>query len=58
LLSSDKVVNEGECLKYRPDFVFAGEKHYVILEVDENQHRNYEELCECTRMKNIAEELR
>ena len=57
MLSKDKVVNEGECLKYRPDFVFMGEKHYVILEVDENQHRNYEELCECVRMKNIAEEL-
>jgi hypothetical protein len=34
-----------------------GNNRYVILEVDENQHKNYPELCECIRMKNIAEEL-
>ena len=34
----DKIVNN-ECSKYRPDFLFDANTHYVIVEVDEDQHK-------------------
>ncbi len=39
----------------RPDFVFRCGTHIVILEVDENQHSNYQCLCEQTRMVNVTQ---
>jgi hypothetical protein len=51
--SCDTMVDNGECFKYRPDFLFDCDKHYVVLEVDENQHKNIAEDCECVRMINI-----
>lgn len=55
--SHDKLVDMGECVKYRPDFLMWGEGWIVILEVDENQHKSYMEYCECTRMINIHQAL-
>jgi len=51
--SCDTVIEHSECGKERPDFVFDCGTHVVILEVDENQHRERAEVCECTRMVNI-----
>jgi hypothetical protein len=51
--SCDKTVDNGECFKYRPDFLFDCGTHFVVLEVDENQHKNIAEECECVRMINI-----
>jgi hypothetical protein len=51
--SCDTVIEHSECGKERPDFVFDCGTHVVILEVDENQHRERVEVCECTRMVNI-----
>jgi len=51
----DKTINE--CVKYRPDFMFSCVGFKVFLEIDEDQHRNYEELCECVRMINIGQSL-
>lgn len=56
-ISSDKIIDGGVCLKYRPDFLFDCVTHYVVLEVDEDQHRSYERGCEYVRMKNIVESL-
>jgi hypothetical protein len=46
-----------ECFdrRYRPDFLYDCGTHFVILEVDENQHRVYE--CERKRMWEIAQSL-
>lgn len=46
-----------ECFdrRYRPDFLYDCGTHFVILEVDENQHRAYE--CERKRMWEIAQSL-
>ncbi len=41
------------CGKYRPDIVYDCGTHFVIVEVDENQHTQYDESCETTRMNNI-----
>jgi hypothetical protein len=51
--SCDTMVDNGECFKYRPDFLFDCDTHFVVLDVDENQHKNMPEECECVRMVNI-----
>jgi len=51
----DKPCNiSNECNKYRPDFVFDCNNYFVILEVDEFQHKYYDAQCELTRMNNIC----
>ena len=59
-ITCDKAINYKTCKdKERPDFVFDGKnKTYIlILEVDENQHKDRQELCECARMVNISQAL-
>jgi hypothetical protein len=53
--SHDRMVDKGECFKYRPDFVFDAGTHIVVLEVDENQHKSYACDCEQQRMVNISQ---
>jgi very-short-patch-repair endonuclease len=43
-----------ECTRKRPDIRFEMDAHDVIVEVDENQHRGYEESCECARISEIV----
>ena len=43
-----------ECTKRRPDIRFETPTHDVVVEVDENQHRGYEESCECARISEIV----
>lgn len=54
--SYDQAIFQTDCdLKTRPDFSFDCDTHCVVLEVDENAHGSNNELCECTRMVNIAQ---
>ena len=54
--SYDRAIFQTDCnLKTRPDFTFDCHTHNIVLEVDENAHGNKNELCECTRMVNIAQ---
>ena len=55
--SHDKMVDGGECVKYRPDFLIYvnGGVYALVLEVDEMQHGHYE--CELVRMLNISQAL-
>lgn len=50
----DSVIDTN-CGKERPDFVFDCKTHFVVLEVDENQHKNRD--CERIRMINISQSL-
>ena len=43
-----------ECTRKRPDIRFEMPTHDVIVEVDENQHRQYDESCECARISEIV----
>jgi len=54
-ISTDKMIDNGNCGKERPDRVFDGGDKIVILECDENQHRD--RLCDCEqiRMANIGQ---
>jgi len=42
------------CSKKRPDVYFELDKHCVIVEIDENQHKMYEDACECARINEIV----
>lgn len=42
------------CSKKRPDVFFDLPTHCVIVEVDENQHKPYEDTCECARINEIV----
>ena len=42
------------CSKRRPDVYFELNKHCVIVEIDENQHRSYGDSCECARLNEIV----
>jgi EsV-1-7 cysteine-rich motif len=48
----DKPIDQG-CSKKRPDAFKECGTHTLIIEVDEYQHRNYEEICENRRMMEI-----
>ena len=50
----DKPVG-GDCGKYRPDFRYDALTHFVVVEVDEDQHRSYDSECERIRMINIVQ---
>jgi hypothetical protein len=52
----DKVI-DGGCSKRRPDAFKDCETHTLIIEVDEYQHKNYEEICENKRMMEIFKDL-
>lgn len=58
-ISYDRIIDNGWLGKERPDFLFDAETHYVIVEVDEEQHRNSPCYCvgEQTRMVNISQIL-
>jgi hypothetical protein len=42
------------CSKKRPDIYFELPTHCIILEIDENQHNSYEDICECARINEIV----
>jgi very-short-patch-repair endonuclease len=42
------------CSKKRPDIFFELFNHCVIVEIDENQHKPYEDVCECSRINEIV----
>ncbi len=52
----DKAVKNG-CLK-RPDFLIKCNKYYLIIEVDEYQHKEYDEEDEKYRMQLIKDALK
>jgi hypothetical protein len=52
----DKRVQEG-CSKRRPDLLLDLGYQVLIIEVDENQHIDYDTTCEKKRLNDIAEDL-
>ena len=43
------------CGNYRPDIKIDCGTHFIIVEIDEDQHRQYSERCEIARMVNICQ---
>ena len=54
-LSTDKTVDGGICGKERPDRIYEFHDKIVIVECDEEQHKDRICLCEQTRMVNIGQ---
>jgi Holliday junction resolvase-like predicted endonuclease len=52
----DKAIKKNGCLK-RPDFLIEFKNYYLIIEVDEYQHKDYDEEDEQHRMELIREAL-
>jgi hypothetical protein len=42
------------CSKKRPDIYFELNSHCLIVEIDENQHKTYDDSCECSRINEIV----
>lgn len=53
--STDIIIDKGECGKERPDRVFDFMDKIIIVECDENQHKERNCVCEQTRMINISQ---
>ena len=51
-MREDKKVPDG-CSKYRPDLIFDLGDRVIIIEVDEDQHRDYEKSCEIRRLMSL-----
>ncbi len=52
----DKKIEDG-CSRRRPDFLLDMGSHIIIVEVDENQHRDYGSNCETKRLMQISLDL-
>jgi len=55
----DKRIYEGSCnIKFRPDYLYVimknNQKYAIIIECDENQHKQYDNSCEISRMNEIV----
>jgi hypothetical protein len=53
--STDITINKGECGLERPDRIYETDEFILILECDENQHKERQCFCEQTRMINISQ---
>lgn len=53
----DRVI-QGGCSRRRPDGLIDCETHAVIIEIDEDQHRTYDDQCENKRIMEIFLDLR
>ena len=56
---SHDIVIKGGCSLKRPDILYESEtlKHFIIVEIDENEHKSYTESCECARINNIVNDI-
>jgi len=54
---NDVMIDNGECGKERPDFLFDCGTHFLICEIDENQHFSRPCECEQTRMVDLSQSL-
>jgi hypothetical protein len=57
IVPADDMVIDSFCNKRRPDRVYDCGTHFVVVEIDENQHKGYskEDNCELVRMHQIYE---
>lgn len=54
---NDKTISNTCCYKYRPDFLIDCISYFIVIEVDENAHKQYDKDCELIRMNNISYSL-
>lgn len=54
--SCDKIISNG-CSRRRPDLLCDMGSHVIIVEIDENQHNSYEEICENKRVMELSQDV-
>ncbi len=54
---SDKVIKNGLSLK-RPDIFLNCNDYSIIVEIDEDQHKGYQEICENKRIMELSQDLK
>ena len=59
IVLEDKILKGNKCnTKRRPDLLLSSSsEHYIVVEIDENQHRGYDKRCEEGRMNEILDEI-
>ena len=57
MITDKCLIGDGLCLKSRPDILIHLNKHSIIIEIDENQHKFYNPICDEARINNIQEAL-
>ena len=55
-MTFNKQINGG-CSKRRPDIFIDMLTHCVIIEIDEEQHKNYDIICEIARLNELYTDL-
>ena len=50
----DEIITDQQCSRKRPDVYFELPDRVIIVEIDERQHVDYNEICECSRMSEIV----
>ena len=57
LITDKALIGDGLCLKDRPDVLIHLNKHSIIVEIDEYQHKYYNLICDEARINRIQEAL-
>jgi hypothetical protein len=57
MITDKCLIGDGLCLRTRPDILIHLNKHSIIIEIDENQHKFYNPICDEARINNIQEAL-
>ena len=57
MITDKALIGNGLCLKNRPDVLIHLNKHSIIVEIDEEQHKFYNPICDEARINNIQEAL-
>ena len=57
MITDKALIGDGLCLKNRPDVLIHLNKHSIIVEIDEEQHKWYNPICDKARINNIQEAL-
>jgi len=57
MITDKALIGDGICLNNRPDVLIHLNKHSIIIEIDEEQHRYYNPICDEARINNIQEAL-
>ena len=57
MITDKALIGDGLCLRNRPDILINLNKHSIIIEIDEEQHKYYNLICDEARINNIQEAL-
>ena len=57
MITDKALIGDGICIRSKPDILIHLNKHSIIIEIDEEQHKWYNPICDEARINNIQEAL-